>query len=73
MREITIRLPIELIASLDHAAAQLRHTRVEIVRQAVEYYLEDFEDISRVIEVLCDLADPVLDWEQVKRDLLIQH
>ena len=73
MSQITARLPDELVASLDQAAAQLRRTRAEIVRQAVEYYLEDFEDISRAIEVLRDPADPVLDWEQVKRDLLSQH
>lgn len=73
MSQITARLPDELVASLDQAAGQLRRTRAEIVRQAVEYYLEDFEDISRAIEVLRDPADPVLDWEQVKRDLLSQH
>jgi predicted DNA-binding protein len=73
MSQITARLPDELVASLDQAAGQLRRTRAEIVRQAVEYYLEDFEDISRAIEVLRDPADPVLDWEQVKRDLLGQH
>lgn len=73
MSQITARLPDELVASLDEAAARLRRTRAEIVRQAVEYYLEDFEDISRAVEVLRDPADPVLDWEQAKRDLLSQH
>lgn len=73
MSQITARLPDELVDSLDQAAAQLRRTRAEVVRQAVEYYLEDFEDISRAIEVLRDPADPVLDWEQVKHDLLSQH
>ncbi|MDP2821958.1 MAG: ribbon-helix-helix protein, CopG family [Sulfuritalea sp.] len=73
MSQITARLPDDLLASLDQAASQLRRTRAEVVRQAVEYYLEDFEDIARAIEVLRDPADPVLNWEQVKRDLLNQH
>lgn len=73
MSQITARLPDELVASLDEAAAKLRRTRAEIVRQAVEYYLDDFEDVSCAIEVLRDPADPVLDWETVKRDLLSQH
>ncbi len=73
MSQITARLPDELVASLDDAAARLRRTRAEVVRQAIEYYLDDFEDIARAIEVLRDPADPVLDWEQVKRDLLHQH
>ena len=73
MSQITARLPDELVASLDSAASELRRTRAEVVRQAIEYYLEDFEDISRSIHVLRDPADAVMDWEQVKRDLLDQH
>lgn len=73
MSQITARLPDELLNSLDEAAARLRRTRAEVVRQAVEYYLDDFDDISRAIEVLRDPADPVLDWNAVKRDLLRQH
>ncbi len=70
MSQITARLPDELVASLDQAAGILRRTRADVVRQAVEYYLDDFEDIARAIEVLRDPTDPVLDWEQAKRDLL---
>lgn len=70
MTQITARLPDEIVASLDAAAARLRRSRADVVRQAVEYYLDDFEDISRAIGVLQDPADPVLDWEKVKRDLL---
>ena len=70
MSQITARLPDELVSSLDVAAARLRRTRAEMVRQAIEYYLDDFEDITHAIEVLQDPADPVLDWQQVKRDLL---
>ena len=73
MSQITARLPDELVALLDEAASQLHRTRAEIVRLAVEYYLDDFEDISRSIEALRDPADPVLDWEDVKHDLLHQN
>ena len=70
MSQITARLPDELVASLDNAAAELRRTRADVVRQAIEYYLEDFQDISLAIQTLRDPADPILDWEQAKRDLL---
>ena len=70
MSQITARLPDELVENLDNAASQLRRTRAEVVRQAIEYYLEDFQDINLSIQVLRDPADPVLDWESVKRDLL---
>jgi transposase len=73
MSQITARLPDELVASLDAAAAQLHRTRGELVRQALESFLEDFEDISHATKVLRDSSDPVLDWEAVKRDLLSPH
>lgn len=70
MTQITARLPDELVQSLDEAARTLKRTRAEIVRQALERYLEDFEDLSLAVERLRDPSDPVLDWEDVKRELL---
>ena len=35
-------------------------------------YLEDFQDLDLAIERLRDPADPVLDWDDVKRELLGQ-
>jgi transposase len=73
MSQITARLSDELVASLDAAAAELRRTRAEVVRQAIEYYLEDFEDLNLALQMLRDPADAVLDWETVKNELLNQH
>lgn len=73
MSQITARIPDELVNSLDAAARRLRRTRAEVVRQAVEYYLDDFEDIAGGIEALRDPADPVMDWEEVRRGLLDHH
>ena len=70
MSQITARFPDEVIEALDAAASQLRRSRAEIVRQAVERYLEDFDDLTVAVELLRDPNDPVLDWEQVKRGLL---
>lgn len=72
MSQVSARLPDELVASLDEAAKTLRRTRAEVIRQAVESYLEDFEDISASLDVLRDPSDQVLDWEQVRRGLLDQ-
>lgn len=68
--QITARLPSSLLASLDDAARQLHRSRAEIVRQAIERYLEDFDDLTVAVERLRDPADPVLDWDQVRRGLL---
>lgn len=68
--QITARLPDELVASLDAAATALKRSRAEVVRQAVEQYLEDFDDLSIAVERLIDPSDPVLDWDEVRRELL---
>ena len=72
MIQITARLPDELVQALDETAQSLNRSRAEVIRQAVERYVEDFDDLSVTIERLRDPADPVLDWDEVKRDLLGQ-
>ena len=70
MSQITTRLPDALVAELDEAASRLKCSRAEIIRQAIEYYLEEFDDLSVVIERLRDPSDSVLDWGQVRHELL---
>ena len=68
--QITARLPNRVVDALDAAARRLRRSRAEIVRRAVEHYLEDFDDLAVAVERLRDPSDPVLDWDQVRRDFL---
>ena len=70
MSQVTARVPDELVVALDAAAAQLKRSRAEIIRQALERYLEDFQDLETAMERLLDPADPVLDWEEVRDGLL---
>ena len=72
MTQVSARLPDELVLQIDDAARRLKRSRAEVIRQAIEYYLDDLEDLHLGIERLQDPADPVLDWEEVKRELLPQ-
>ena len=69
MAQISARVPEDLVRGLDDAAAMLGTSRAELVRRALERYVEDFEDIAAVQERLSDPTDPILDWEDVKREL----
>ena len=69
MTTIIAQVPDELGHAVDAAAAQLHQSRDEIVRQALEQYLLDVEDILSMEERLSDVTDPTLDWEDVKREL----
>ncbi len=70
MGQITARVSDELVEALDAAAAGLRRSRADIIRQALERYLEDYDDLDVALDRLRDPADPVLDWEQVRHELL---
>ena len=70
MTQITARVPDELAEVLDAVAAQLKSSRAGVIRQALESYLEDFDDLSVALHRLRDPSDPVLDWDQIKRELL---
>jgi RHH-type rel operon transcriptional repressor/antitoxin RelB len=68
--QITARLPDELVEALDKAANELRQTRADVVRTAIEHYLAEYEDLAVAVARLRDPADAVLDWDDVRRDLL---
>ena len=70
MTQVTARVPDELVEALDAAAAQLKRSRADVVRQALERYLEDFDDLSVALDRLRDPSDLVLDWDEVRRELL---
>jgi transposase len=70
MTQITARIPDELVGELDKAANRLQRSRAEIVRQAIERYLEDFQDLSLAVQRLQDPSDPVLDWAEIRDELV---
>ena len=70
MTQITARVPDDLAAQLDSAAMQLKRSRADVVRLALERYLEDFDDLSVALDRPRDPSDPVLDWDEVRRELL---
>ncbi|NJL27734.1 MAG: ribbon-helix-helix protein, CopG family [Thermoanaerobaculia bacterium] len=72
MPQVSAQLSAELIDIMDAAARRLHRSRAELIRQAVELYLTDLEDLRLGLERQQDTADPVLDWEDAKRELLGQ-
>ena len=72
MTQITARIPDELANQIDAAASRLNHSRAQVIRQALQYYLEDLEDLRLGLDRLSDPADAILDWEEVRGELLDQ-
>lgn len=69
MHQITAQIPDVLVEELDTAAKDSNQSREDIVRQAIEWYLEDLNDIRIAQERLDDLTGPVLDWDRVRHEL----
>lgn len=67
--QVTARLPNQTVDALDTAAKQLRRSRADVIRLAVETYLEDYDDLVVALERLRDPSDPVYDWDEVKHAL----
>lgn len=70
MAQVTARLSEETINALDRAANTLHRTRADIIRQAIEAYIENFDDISLAIERLRDPVDETIDWQEARSALL---
>ena len=70
MAQITARLPDGVVEALEAAAKALNRSPAEIIRQAVERYLEDFDVLAVAVERLRNPIDPVLDWDGVRHALL---
>ncbi len=73
MTQITARLPDELMQLLDAVVRDSGRPRSELIRRAIEAYVEDYKDLSLAMERLLDPSDPVLDWETVKSELLTEN
>ena len=70
MVQVTAHLPEQLGAELDAAAQRLNRCRADVIRQAIEYYLDDIEDLRAGVAALKDPAYPVLYWSEVRDALL---
>ena len=69
MAQIKASIPDELIEALDAAAVKLDRSRSELVRFAIETYLDELKDFDIAAERLSDPSDQILDWDEVKGGL----
>jgi predicted DNA-binding protein len=74
--QLTLRLPGELAEKLDRSARRLKRKRSDVVRQALEQFLEtepDLRPIERVRDLLGSVDSGVPDLGQRHRDYLIKR
>jgi RHH-type rel operon transcriptional repressor/antitoxin RelB len=69
MSIITTRLAPEVVQALDRIAEARRRSRAEVVREAVDLYLEEWADYSIALDRLRDPADPVISLEELRAEM----
>ena len=70
MMQINVRVREELVEVLDAVAGRLGLSREAVVRRALERYLEDFDDVALAAQRLSDPSDIVLEWDEIRGELL---
>jgi len=74
--QLTVRLPGALAEKLDHAATRLRRKRSEVVRVALEQFLDteiSTRPVERVRDLLGSVESGVPDLGQRHREYLIKR
>lgn len=66
---IATELPSELLDLLDSTANRTRRSRDQIIREAVESYLEDLDHLMATIENVREPDATLLTWKEEKRDV----
>jgi predicted DNA-binding protein len=68
-RTISARLPDEMIDSLNEIAHDRKRKMGEIVKEAVEVYLESWADYKIAVERLNNHTDPILSEQEFLDEL----
>lgn len=59
-RTISARLPLDMISSIEEIAAERKRKRGDVVRDALEIYLDTWADYQIAMERLKDAQDEIL-------------
>lgn len=75
-RQLTMRLPADLATKLEQSAKRLKRKRSEVVREALEQYLDtqlEVRPIERVRDLLGSVASEQPDLGQRHREYLTRR
>jgi len=68
-KTISARLPLKMISSIEEVAAERKRKRGDIVRDALEIYLDTWADYQIAMERLKDAQDEILNEKEFLSEL----
>ena len=70
MTLVSARLPEELVQDMDEAAREMNRSRAELIRVAIEHFMNDAKGKKEMLDRLQIPVDLTFDWDDVERGLL---
>jgi predicted transcriptional regulator len=70
MTVVSVRLPNDLVLSIDKTALAMNRSRAEVIRKAVELYLARAEQLWSTLDRISPSETLTFDWEDVEGSLL---
>jgi RHH-type rel operon transcriptional repressor/antitoxin RelB len=64
---ISIRLPKDLVDKLNSLANETERSRADIIKEALELYIEDYADLQIALNRLNDKTDTILSCRDFKK------
>ena len=61
---LSMRLPEEILEGIEEIAHERRRKRGDVIREALEYYLENWADYQIALDRLKDASDKVLSQKE---------
>jgi predicted DNA-binding protein len=68
-KTISARLPVGMISSIEEIAAERKRKRGDVVREALEIYLDTWADYQIAMERLKDAQDEILSEKEFLEEL----
>ena len=68
-KAMSVRLPEDLIAGLDHLAEATDRSRSYLVKEAIETYLTEYEDYRLAMDRLLDKDDEIVSGSELRKRL----
>jgi RHH-type rel operon transcriptional repressor/antitoxin RelB len=70
MTVVSVRLPNDLVLSIDKTALAMNRSRAEVIRKAVELYLARAEQLWSTLDRISPPETLAFNWEDVETSLL---
>jgi predicted DNA-binding protein len=72
LKTTSISLDSELVRKLEDISTRYHESKNEILQEALQYYIEEKEDLDIAMKKLNDPSYEFIDWDTAKDELLRQ-